>query len=356
MSSSYSILNSNVVFGAVNVPQYSFVTAQNGVLQLECLDPSVTTPTFQVDGVVECDTVALTSLPQEQILATDASGGLSGTGVTRTQFQSHAPRLGNLEAQTANIGTWPVNTWQISNLDAANRVYYANGGPTILRSGDGTFTMQKPDGANVLHITSDGNVIVEHIVGDGRYLSNVASSNASFLDQGTVDTTLLPGNIVITDNYYGNAVYANLGGEYLYGNVEGDFVIEGGNLHAELAIVGGNLSLDLPLQLPDGTVQTPALSFTTDLDTGLVRAANNTIGFVTGGNITAILDGSGVFTASSIDPTALPTATTSVQGIVQLDDTLVSNALTTAPTSNALATVAAQLANVLARLDALEAA
>jgi len=43
---SYSILSSNVVIGSDATPSYSFITAQNGVLQIECLDQSVLQPTL----------------------------------------------------------------------------------------------------------------------------------------------------------------------------------------------------------------------------------------------------------------------------------------------------------------------
>lgn len=346
---SYSILSSNVVLGSTDAPAYSFITAQNGVLQLECLDPGVLQPTLQVDGVVACDTVQ-TTLSSSRVIASSADGTLVETSVGIDTFEEYDQRLEILEGETSNIGIWETDVWQYSADDGAERVYFANAGPTIMRTGDGTFTIQNTEGSNVLHITPDGNVVVSHIVGDGRFLSNVASSNASLLDQGTVLTTLLPSNIIIQDDFYGNAVYANVAGEQLYGNVEADFIIEGGNLHADLIVVGGNLSLDVPLQLPDGTEEVPSLCFLRDTSTGLFRPGPGTLSVVCRGQTRLQVGEDGVVTADAfrgaisatnlasgvVDRQRLPQASTKATGIVQLEDRVVSRSVETAPTSNAM--------------------
>ena len=53
-----------------------------------------------------------------------------------------------------------------------------------------------------------------------------------------------------------------------------------------------------PLLLPNGSAAAPALAFSSDADTGLIRSASNKLGLVTGGTEWATLDGAGTLAVS----------------------------------------------------------
>jgi hypothetical protein len=284
-------------------------------------------------------------------------------------INSNLVTTSNLRATDANVFSFWGNTVSVSNayvLENSGSIY-AKTVDTIAIStasedkmrigGESNITMLGPvhvyDStvtSSLLRIDEDGNVYAQRLIADGTYLSNVASSNASSLDEGTLDNNLLPVNISIPGSmtaslYYGdggnlsnvksanasdltegtldvallppdivvpgdvtanvfmgNTVMANLDAEYLGGNLEADCVISG-TLDAECVIIGGNLSLGVPIQLPSGSNAEPSLSFTSALDTGVYLNAENNMTFVSGNTDRLTIDSGGNVGIGTTSPT-----------------------------------------------------
>lgn len=173
-------------------------------------DGSVTAPSlaFQNDrntGVFRPanDTIALTAGGVTALSANATTVVIPGTvSATDVLVNGHS-------ATTLRTDTW------LQSSDGEDRVYYASNGSTLF----------------------DGNVHAPIFIGDGRYLSNVASSNASTLTQGTLSNNVFPQNITISGNLTANTIFGNL--DFSNQTVDGELVLVDGQLSADDITLAG---------------------------------------------------------------------------------------------------------------------
>src|SRR5210317_1889648 len=120
--------------------------------------------------------------------------------------------------------------------------------------------------------TTIGNVSTTFI-GDGSQLLNVGSSNASLLTEGTLSQERLPttiGNASTT--YYGDGGFlSNVSATVDVSNL--DLIITSGYIEQDFDVLG-NLTGNLVLANTDGTATAPAYAFRNDLGTGLYLGSN----------------------------------------------------------------------------------
>lgn len=173
---------------------------------------------------------------------------------------------------------------------AQNTVTVTNGSATVTGSGTGFIT-------NVS--------IGEGFIGpDGRTyeITNVVS-----------DTSF-----TIKPNYLGSTAS---GQSYLILPARGriaDLIAETSSLLASFATVRDGIGAGL---FPDGVESIPGFRFLNDQDTGIFRAGNNLIGFSTGGQTRAVIDGQGRLGLNIISPTARVDVISPDSGLMRLYNT-----------------------------------
>jgi len=97
---SYSILSSNLVIGQAPVPQFSFVTAAGGTLQIECLDSGIPNPSVDIDGEIRGDTFIFNNPVRDRVVSTNAFGKCFETNVRVSQFETFESRIDTIETDT----------------------------------------------------------------------------------------------------------------------------------------------------------------------------------------------------------------------------------------------------------------
>jgi hypothetical protein len=172
-----------------------------------------------------------------------------------------------------SVTTLTTDTW-LQSSDGEDRVYYSSNGSTLFH----------------------GNVHAPIFIGDGRYLSNVASSNASTLIDGTLSNNVLPQDIIISGNITANTISGNL--DVSNHTIDGELILLDGHLNTttisadDITLAGTSLVADIEalknmdltsVAVQDGTVTVPSLSFQSDRNTGLFRPANDTVALAAGG-------------------------------------------------------------------------
>lgn len=209
---SYSILSSNIIFGLESVPQYSFVTPQDGILQLERVDGN--SAVMQIDGRVLADTLQLSAPTRNRVVGTDAFGRLSETTVEVDAFELHGSRISNLENA-------------VDYLNVKHTIHNTDSGPalSVRQDGDQTIFVMKDD-ANTVMTTFHGGYTV-HAPGSSTQLNGLTSAPY------TNATLAVIGNILST--------------EYLLANVIGKTVTAGditanNNIASESLSVSGNMT------------------------------------------------------------------------------------------------------------------
>src|SRR5210317_698739 len=129
------------------------------------------------------------------------------------------------------------------------------------------------DLSNVFVSLDTGTVTANVFIGDGSQLTNVGSSNASLLTEGTLSQERLPttiGNVSTT--YYGDGGFlSNVSATVDVSNL--DLIITSGYIEQDFDVLG-NLTGNLVLANTDGTATAPAYAFRNDLGTGLYLGSN----------------------------------------------------------------------------------
>jgi negative regulator of replication initiation len=232
-------------------------------------DGSVTAPSlaFQSDpntGVFRpaTDTIALTAGGATALTANATTVVVPGT-VSATDVL-----VNGASATTLQTDMWHQST------DGEDRVYYASNGSTLF----------------------DGNVHAPIFIGDGRYLSNVASSNASTLSTGTLENARLPQDITISGDLTANTISGNL--DLTNQTVDGELVLVDGHLTTttlsadDITLAGTSLVAEIQaikntdlssFTVQDGSAAAPSLAFQSDRNTGVFRPATDTIALTAGG-------------------------------------------------------------------------
>lgn len=190
---SYSILSSNIVFGLDNVPQYSFVTPSDGILQLERLDGN--SAVMQVDGRLLADTLQLSDPIRNRVVGTDAFGRLSETTIQVEAFQLHPSRLSNLESNAT------ILEGRVSNLNVRHVIHNTGSGPALSIRQDGeneTTFLAQSDGNTVMGIYRGGRTVFAP--GESTQMNGVDSSPFPGTTVGII------GNIQSTGYFLGNAI------------------------------------------------------------------------------------------------------------------------------------------------------
>jgi hypothetical protein len=167
------------------------------------------------DGTVSAPSLAFQSdrntgvfRPGSDTIALSAGGTAALTANATTTVVP-----GTLSASDVLVGgtsatTLKTDTW-LQSTDGRDRVYYESGGATRF----------------------NGNVeATGAFVGDGRFLSNVASSNASTLTSGTLSNNVLPQHISFSGNITADTVHANI--DFSHQTVDGELVLLDGQLNA----------------------------------------------------------------------------------------------------------------------------
>lgn len=103
---SYSILSSNLVLGLESVPQYSFRTPPDGILQVERLDGNISV--VDIDGRVKCDTLQFNAPTRNRMIHSDEFGRLGESNVVITTFEEWFAgnvTTDNVTANSVSIGS-----------------------------------------------------------------------------------------------------------------------------------------------------------------------------------------------------------------------------------------------------------
>jgi len=191
---SYSILSSNIVFGVEGVPQYSFVTPSDGILQLERLDGNLAV--MKIDGRVLADTLQLSAPTRNRVVSTDAFGRLAETTVQVDAFQIHGSRIANLEADASDLGN------SIEQLNVQHIIHNTSNGPalSVQQDGDETILVIKDDANTVMSIYDGGHTVMAP--GSSTTLNGLTTVPAVF----TGATLGVIGNVLSTGYVLGNVI------------------------------------------------------------------------------------------------------------------------------------------------------
>jgi hypothetical protein len=136
----------------------------------------------------------------------------SDTGVFRSGTNTVALAAGGATALTANATHVTANNVVATTVSATDILINGNSATTLrtdtwLQSTDGQDRVYYDTNGNTQFA---GNVEANAFVGDGQFLSNVATTDASTLISGTLDNARLPQTITISGDLTANAVYGNL--------------------------------------------------------------------------------------------------------------------------------------------------
>jgi hypothetical protein len=194
--------------------------------------------TFTVqDGTASAPSLSFQSDPNTGLFrqGTDTVALAAGGVATLVANATHVT-MGNIVATDVLIDgnsatTLRTDTW-LQSTDGQDRVYYTANGATRF----------------------NGNVEANVFVGDGQYLSNVATTDASSLVSGTLDTARLPADVTVSGNvtattFFGNVDFTSynqeIDGELTVLDtliVDGDVVIAGNSVEARLANIEARLA------------------------------------------------------------------------------------------------------------------
>jgi hypothetical protein len=208
---------------------------------------------------------------------------LAAGGATALEANTTHVTMGNVVATTLaatdvlingnSATTLRTDTW-LQSTDGQDRVFYTSNGNTQF----------------------SGNVEANAFVGDGQFLSNVATSNASSLTTGTLSNALLPQDISIPGDLTANAIYGNL--DLANQSVDGELVLLDGHLSTttlsadDITLAGNSLVAEInaikntdlsSFTVQDGSAASPSLAFQSDTNTGLFRSGTDTIALAAGG-------------------------------------------------------------------------
>jgi uncharacterized protein (DUF1778 family) len=208
---------------------------------------------------------------------------LAAGGATALEANATHVTMGNVVATTVSATDVLINgnsattlrtdTW-LQSTDGQDRVYYDTNGNTQFA----------------------GTVEANAFVGDGQFLSNVATSNASSLTTGTLANARLPQDITITGDLTANAIYGNL--DLTNQSVDGELVLLDGHLSTttisadDITLAGNSLVAEIAaikntdlssFTVQDGSAAAPSLAFQSDSNTGLFRAGTDTVALAAGG-------------------------------------------------------------------------
>jgi hypothetical protein len=173
------------------------------------------------DGTAAAPSIAFQSDPNTGLFRSDddtvalAAGGVAALSANATHVSMSNVVATSVSATTVSASDVLINgnsattlrtdVW-LQSTDGQDRVYYASGGATQF----------------------NGNVEADRFIGDGQFLSNIATTDASTLTSGTLSNALLPQDISIQGDLTANAVYGNL--DLTNQSVEGDIVFLDGHL------------------------------------------------------------------------------------------------------------------------------
>lgn len=279
LMSSYTILSSNVVMGSDTVPSYSFVTSNAGTLQVECLDPSVTTPTLEVDGLVKCDTVAFADPTRSRAVATDQFGRLTETTVPLADLELYGSRISAVEGDAANLGSLIEAVEMSGNVRTrvnGNGITLDSNTVITDNSGTASLNVVQEGGGPVLQLSDGDNTVLSVYDGGATVLAPGSSSVLNGQTSSPFPATLgVYGNTSTTGWFLGNLEASNIVTTLLHGSdidLTGNMDASGVNASAvtltgNLYAVNGNFSGDVFIAASDQRLKTDIHVIDNALDT-----------------------------------------------------------------------------------------
>jgi hypothetical protein len=125
--------------------------------------------------------------------------------------------------------------------------------------------------------------------------------------QLTLERTDSPNNTMVSFVTTAGALYAGQGtaGAFAVKNTTDlttnpwfEVTSTAASFNSGITVTAGSVVATSTISLPSGSAASPSLRFSGDIDTGIFRSAENTIGFTTGGTVAVTIDGSGNLTAA----------------------------------------------------------
>jgi hypothetical protein len=267
--------------------QVAFSTGGTARLSFDASSASLGLPMRGVDGSESAPAYAFSAAPTTGMYyrASDDVVAFAAGGTTAAAFQPNqislcgdVPASGNGGGGISTIFLHAATTLPTTNPSGGG-LLYAAGLQLYFRDTSGGIT-----------------ILSDSVVGPGA-----STDHALALFNGTDGSTLQDSGALVTDAggvQVGDGAAGSPGfsfggdtdtGMYISGT---DVYLSAGGVGA-LGVDGSSVTLAASFRLPDGSMASPALTFTGDTDTGLCRIGSDKVGMVVGGALGAFVSGSG---------------------------------------------------------------